>query len=96
MENQLKTTKAERRKKLTRVKDTLHKGLGKKQFSGIGDGEPLICDICGKRVTTIRIAPFEQWIVHYCPDTCDINNIDPKDLRDILESNFKNRKRCSW
>jgi len=48
--NVCKTTKKERRKKLSVFKDRMHNMWGNKKVSGFGDGKPNICDICHGRV----------------------------------------------
>ena len=45
-----KTTKRERRKKLAKFQDTLHRNFGNKQAKGYGEGTANICEICQKRV----------------------------------------------
>lgn len=45
-----KTSRRERRVKLSRFKDKLHGMFGSPSSKGIGEGKPNICDLCGKRV----------------------------------------------
>jgi hypothetical protein len=60
--------KRRRRKAFTRIKDTLHKGLGSKAYSGIGDGEwgRLHCNICGERVYSMTSEVIYGKIINYC------------------------------
>jgi NAD-dependent SIR2 family protein deacetylase len=59
-------SKRERRKKFIKIKDTLHSGLGKKIYSGIGEKKDLYCDICGKRVYNITILTVDNKLTKVC------------------------------
>ena len=45
-----KSTKRERRKKFAKFKTTMHNLFGPIKANGIGEGKPIVCDICKKRV----------------------------------------------
>ena len=67
--NACKTTKAQRRKRLDKFKDTAHKCFGKTSVTGWGDGKPLICDICKKKVYKIKVAIIKGFMYSIC-DNC--------------------------
>jgi hypothetical protein len=55
-----------RRKKLAHIKDTLHRGCGKKVFGGYGEGKSLICDICKEVIYSCTSEIIKGKIVNYC------------------------------
>jgi len=59
-------SKRERKKHLTTIKDTLHKGLGAKMFTGIGEKKPLICNVCGERIYSCISEVIKGKIYSYC------------------------------
>lgn len=60
-----------RRKKLARIKDSLHRGLGKKVFGGYGEGKSLICDICKEIIYSCTSEIIKGKIINYCSkDKC--------------------------
>lgn len=66
--NECKTTKKQRRKKLSKFKDTMHSLFGFPKFAGIGEGKPNICDICGQKeykILSIYDKKVKK-IIHYC------------------------------
>jgi hypothetical protein len=69
--NPSEQSKKERRKKLARIKDTLHKGMGKKVFKGIGEGNRghLNCHICREKAYTLTSEVIHGIIVNYCDKT---------------------------
>jgi hypothetical protein len=64
-------SKRVRRKKLAHIKDTLHKGLGKKVFGGYGEGKSLICDICKEVIYSCTSEIVKGKLINYCSkDKC--------------------------
>jgi hypothetical protein len=66
LQNPKLRTKRERRKKLTIIKDTLHRGLGKKVFTGMGEKKPLICDICKEKIYKCISEVIKSKIYCFC------------------------------
>lgn len=69
--NPTSTSRRERRKKLSRIKDTLHRGCGKKVYSGIGEGDwgNLHCNICGEKIYSLTSEVIHGKIINYCNKT---------------------------
>ena len=65
-QNPTDSKKRERRRKFSKVKDALHKGLGKKVFSGIGEPKGLYCDICQKKVNKVLSIVQDEKIKLVC------------------------------
>lgn len=61
-----KTTRSERMKKFNRFKDVAHKNFGPTTVCGIGEGKPLICDVCHKRVYEIVMKPWGKDVIKIC------------------------------
>ena len=59
-------TKRQRRKKLNVIKDTLHRGLGKKMFKGMGELQPHYCDICKERIYKTIVKTIGKRLITYC------------------------------
>jgi hypothetical protein len=76
--NPTSISRRERRKKLTRIKDTLHRGCGKKVYSGYGKGKwgDLKCHICGEKIYSCTIEVIHGKIVNYCNKTTCKDEVD--------------------
>jgi formylmethanofuran dehydrogenase subunit E len=80
--NPTSISRRERRKKLTRIKDTLHRGCGKKVYCGFDlpgkKKEPLTCDICKEIIYSCTSEVINGKIINYCKKTScrdEINKI---------------------
>lgn len=79
--------KRKRRKAFTRIKDTLHRGLGNKVFSGIGEGKKSSCDNCGKhesKFTSMVVKGIIVMLCEYCKNKVDWNEVADKKLNNKL------------
>lgn len=66
--NVCKSTKKERRKKVMKFADIATKRLGPVKVSGIGEGKPNKCDICGEvvhKTVSLYDEKVGKWIA-YC------------------------------
>lgn len=64
--NACKSTRAERVKKFNKFKDTAHKCFGAPFSTGFGEGAPILCDFCKKRVYKATYKDGK-----WCCDTCE-------------------------
>jgi formylmethanofuran dehydrogenase subunit E len=78
-QNTTKTTKRERRKKLSKFKDVAHKCFGNVSVTGIGEGKPIICDGCKERVYKAKAVVLKGYLITYC-ERCNPEEILDKKL----------------
>ena len=70
-----------------------------RKFSGIGEGAPLVCDVCGNRVYKIRRTykdGIPYWVCDKCPRQEGVMNKNKKLLDDFKKYCDQNPSQRLW